>query len=298
MKRNILFIYYSQTGQLGEIMDEFAKPLQDKHHVEKVNISPKKEYTFPWSSKSFFAAMPDTVLGNTVELDSFEFERDQYDLVVFGYQPWFLSPSIPATSILKHPKVSRVVGNTPVVTVIGARNMWLNAQQKIKNILQSCSANLVGNVVFIDRHNNLSSAVSIVYWLIYGKKEKLWGIFPKPGVSENDIQRASGLAELALPHLEDGSWSGFQDAVVESGGVEVKYNIMFIEGKAGKLFKLWARFIDSRKNREPWLVVFKYYLFFALFIVSPILLLPYNLFVIPFTTKSLNRKVAQHQGLN
>lgn len=298
MTKNILAIYYTQTGQLGQIVDEFCEPMRENHNLEVVHISPKKEYEFPWNGKKFFGVMPDSVLGNTIELDDFHFQRDQYDLIIFGYQPWFLSPSIPATSILNHPKVSRVMANTSVVTVIGGRNMWLNAQQKIKSMIADNSGKLVGNVAFIDRHKNLTSVVSIVYWLIYGKKEKLWGIFPKAGVSESDIRSASLFGQMALPNLNSGDWSGYQDKVVEQGGVEIKRNIMFIEGKAGKIFKLWANFINKRKSKSLWLTIFKYYLFFALFVVSPILLAIYNLLIVPFSTKSLKRKTTYFQGLN
>ncbi|MFD2146742.1 hypothetical protein [Mucilaginibacter antarcticus] len=39
MSKKVLAIYYSQSGQLGEIIDNFTQPLIDAgHSVEKVRI--------------------------------------------------------------------------------------------------------------------------------------------------------------------------------------------------------------------------------------------------------------------
>src|SRR5690606_19157407 len=116
--------YYSQSGQLGEIVDSFARPfLLDNVQVEKIKIEPENDFPFPWTSKSFFDAMPESVLGKPLKLKSFEPKHQSYDLVVVAYQPWFLSPSIPATSLFHHPGIKELLHNTPVVTLIGARNM-------------------------------------------------------------------------------------------------------------------------------------------------------------------------------
>ncbi|WP_417601469.1 hypothetical protein [Owenweeksia hongkongensis] len=297
MTKNVLVIYYSQTGQLGRIIDEFCKPLQADYNLELVNISPKMAFEFPWSGKDFFRAMPMSALGETVELEDFSFQRSQYDLVIFGYQPWFLSPSVPATSMLKHPKVKAVMKDAPVITVIGSRNMWLNSQEKIKVLLRDASANLVGNVAFADRHHNWASAVSIVYWQLYGKKRRLWGIFPKPGVSEKDISSASKFGHLAQSHIESDDWNDYQQEVIDNGGVEVKPDIMFIESKAGRLFSIWANFIGKKKNRDSWLVVFKYYLAIALFVASPFVVLLDMLLIRPFTHKKRNSKRRYFQSI-
>lgn len=298
MTQNILCIYYSQTGQLGRIIDNFCKPLQSQHNVEIVNVSLQKTFEFPWSGKDFFEAMPDSVLGKTVPLEDLQLKRDQYDLIIFGYQPWFLSPSIPATSILKDPRVQSVMKGTPVITVIGARNMWLNSQEKIKKLLVANGADLVGNVAFVDKANNWSSAVSIVYWQLYGKKDRLLGIFPKPGITEADIQDASRFGEIVRQHIADQNLSDLQPAIAGAGGVEVRHNIMFIESKAGRLFSIWANLISKRKNRDLWLTFFKYYLAIALYVLSPFVVLIDMLLFRPFTIKTRNKKRRYFQGVS
>jgi len=47
-----------------------------------------------------------------------------------------------------------------------------------------------------------------------------------------------------------------------------------------------------------WLVVFKYYLLIALFIIAPIVLLINNIFFKPFLTGSINKKKQYYLALN
>src|SRR5687767_15076075 len=101
MHKKVLAIYYSQSGQLKEITDNFCAPLVDAGaEVEKIQVKLKNEFPFPWTTKRFFSVMPDCVLGNPKELEPFHLKRPSYDLIVLGYQPWFLSPSIPFNSFM------------------------------------------------------------------------------------------------------------------------------------------------------------------------------------------------------
>ena len=80
--------------------------------------------------------------------------------------------------------------------------------------------------------------------------------------------------------------------------VEVKWDLMFIEARAGKLFNLWAHLIEKKKNKGPWLVLFKYYLLIALFAVAPVVVGIYGLFFKPFFTKKTRLKQQYYLGLN
>lgn len=300
MRKKVLALFFTQTGQLEDILTNFLKPFyEDKSlDLEVVRVHPEDKYEFPWSGKSFFGAMPDSVLGNPKPLKPLQIKHDRYDLVIFAYQPWFLSPSIPATSILKDEKIRAILKDTPIVTLIGARNMWLNSQEKVKLLLKDAGAKLIGNIALIDRHNNLASGVSIVHWLLGGKKEKYLGIFPMPGVAVEDVSAVDAYGKIVLHHFTVDETNRLQEHLVSAGAVEVRDNIMFIESKAGRLFTIWAKFIVKRKNRERWLSVFKYYLFFALFIVSPIVLLINIALIRPFTQKSRKAQKNYYLGLN
>lgn len=299
MEKTILAIYYTQSGQLKQILDQFLFPLyQAGAKVEELRIEPENDFDFPWTGKRFFDAMPESVLVKPAALKPFTLQENKYDLIVFAYQPWFLSPSIPANSILQHPEFIRIAKDTPVVTVIGARNMWLNSQEKVKKLLNNANAQLVGNVALVDNNGNLPSAVTILYWMLTGKKDRFLGIFPKPGVAEEDIEGVKKYGDVVVEHLKTGNWTELQHNLVKTGAVEVKSNLMFIEGRAGKLFSIWANFIKKRRNRAFWLNVFKYYLIIALFIVAPIVLLINIIFFKPFVGGSIKRKKKYYLGLN
>ncbi len=44
--------------------------------------------------------MPDCVLQVPGKLQPFSFKESKYDLIILGYQAWFLSPSIPSNTLL------------------------------------------------------------------------------------------------------------------------------------------------------------------------------------------------------
>ena len=299
MSKKVLAIYYSQSGQLGDIISSLTKPLTDAgHSVETIRVAPVTAYPFPWKGKSFFAVMPDCVTGVPTELQPFQLKESAYDLVIVGYQAWFLSPSIPCNSILKHPAVKSVLKNTPVVTITGARNMWISAMERIKVMLKDSGARLSGNIALVDRHANFISFITIFYWMFKGKKERYLNIFPKPGVADTDIDACRHYGNIIGNHLENGNWNGLQDQLIEAKAIEVKYNLMCIESKSIKIFGIWANIIVKRKNKTAWLVAFKYYLIIALFIAAPLILTVDAIFFKPFLSGRIKKQKQHYLGVN
>jgi len=291
MTKKILVVYYSQTGQLGNIITHFIQPLLAAgHYIEYVEIQPAVSYPFPWTSRGFFAQMPDCVLHKTTALKPFTLQHAAYDLVVLGYQAWFLSPSIPVTSLLQLPEITKMIENTPVITITGARNMWISAMEDIKQMLRVKKARLVGNIALVDHHPNLVSFVTILYWMFTGKKDRYLNLFPVPGVAAEDISNTKIYGNIVNQHLQSGDWSGLQPVLVAEKAVVIKYNLMFIESKAKRIFGIWANLIVKRKKRTPWLVAFKYYLLIALFIAAPIILTVDALFFKPFLSAKIKRQ--------
>ncbi len=299
MSKKVLVIYYSQSGQLGDIINKFTGPIiAAGNSVETVIVQPTKAYPFPWSGKSFFAVMPDCVLGIPTELQPFELKETNYDLVILGYQAWFLSPSIPSNSILNHPKIKSIIKNTAVITITGARNMWISAMDCIRRILKASEARHVGNIVLVDNHSNLVSFVTILYWMFTGKRDRYLNIFPKPGVSDVDIDHCNEFGSLVEKYVAKGNYDGMQEELVQQKAVVVKYNLMFIESKAKRIFRIWANFIIKRKNRTVWLAAFKYYLIIALFVAAPIILTVDALLFKPFSSARIKRQKQFFSGVN
>ncbi len=291
MDKKVLAVYYTQSGQLGEIIDSFAAPLINAGaSVEKVLIKPMADYAFPWTGGRFFSVMPDCVLGVPAVLQPLVFKEKSYDLIILGYQPWFLSPSIPSNSLLNDPSFKAVSRDTSVITISAGRNMWLNAYDRIRRSLKDTGAKLVGNIALVDKHPNPVSFITIFYWMLTGKRDRYLNIFPKPGVADADIKNTKIFGEIVAVHLATDTWTGLQDELLEQKAVVVKYPLMFIEGKAKIIFAVWAKFISKRKNKAPWLSAFKYYLFVALFLGAPVLLTLDAIFIKPFSSKRIKAK--------
>ncbi|HEY4967569.1 MAG TPA: hypothetical protein VII28_14285 [Puia sp.] len=299
MGKKVLAVFYSQSGQLEEIIDHFTMPFREAGvSVDKLRIYPESAYPFPWAGKSFFSVMPDCVNQVPGQLQPITFTESRYDLIILGYQAWFLSPSIPSNTLMFDPRFREIAKNTPVITITGARNMWLSAMEKIKPVLRSMDARLVGNIALVDRHHNFISFITIFHWMFKAKKDRYLNIFPIPGVSEADILNTKNLGMTAIPYLESSNWQGFQEEMVKQGAVPVKYNLMFIESKASKIFKVWAGIISKRKKRDAWLVAFKYYLLIALFIAAPIILTVDAIFFKPFLSGRIKRQKQYYSGVN
>ena len=278
MKR-ILVIYYTQSGQLKEIADNFVAPFQKQGIlVDFYEIQMETPYPFPWTNESFFGAFPESFLELPQPIKAMppDIETQEYDLVVLAYQVWYLSPSIPVTSFLKSEQARRLLEGKPVVTLSGTRNMWIKAQEKIRSMLLENRAYIVANIALTDRHYNHISVLTIVHWLFTGKKDKYLGIFPLPGVSQEDITNVSQYGDILLKYAQIGNYgTSLQKEIVAKGGVKVKPFLLSAEKKANRLFGIWAKAIYQSPRRKFLLKCFHVYLYFAIWILMPIVWLFY-----------------------
>lgn len=272
----VLAVYYSQSGQMRRILERVLAPLAAAGvTVVWAPLEPVPAYPFPWRVMTFFNAFPETVAGIPCALRPPSFDPDgQYDLVVLGWQPWFLSPSIPAASFLRS-AARRVIAGRPVVSVVGARNMWLVAQEEVKRLVRDAGGVLVGNIVLTDRAPNLVSAVTILRWLLRGRKEPFLG-FPEAGVRAADVDAALRFGPVLLAGLRAGSFAGTQQSLRALGAVHVSPPLLAIERRGILIFRLWSRFILGRQRaatgraRRVKVALFSVYLPFVLFLVSPL----------------------------
>lgn len=278
MKR-ILVIYYTQSGQLKEIADNFVAPFQKQGIlVDFYEIQMETPYPFPWTNESFFGAFPESFLELPQPIKAMppDIETQEYDLVVLAYQVWYLSPSIPVTSFLKSEQARVLLEGKPVVTLSGTRNMWIKAQEKIRSMLLESRAYIVANIALTDRHHNHISVLTIVHWLFTGKKNRYLGIFPLPGVSQEDITNVSQYGDILLKYAQIGNYgTSLQKEIVAKGGVKVKSFLLSAEKKANRLFGIWAKAIYQSPRRKFLLKCFHVYLYFAIWILMPIVWLFY-----------------------
>jgi len=300
MKR-VLVLYYSQSGQLLEILNQLTLPLQSNPELSITfcEIEPDPPFSFPWNNHTFFEAFPESVMQipQGVKPLPEHVMQNKYDLIILGYQVWFLSISIPINSFLFSPDAAQLFQNTPVLTVIGCRNMWVNAQEKMKKRLQELQAHLVGNIVLTDKAPNLISAYTIVKWMFTGKKEKYLGIFPKPGISDQDINNASVFAAPIRQAIQQNNYATLHNQLLSLGAVSIKPFIVTIEKRGALIFNKWAQIIIRKKSsRRRWLRVFNIYLAVAIWVISPVAYLLY-LITYPFTSNNRKKLTNYYQGI-
>lgn len=301
MPKNILVIYYSQTGQLEDIVKNIAKPFEnnEQYKVTYYNIKLKEDFPFPWSSDVFFNTFPESYLQIPSEIfpPSNEVLNTKFDLILFGYQVWYLTPSIPIISFLKSGFAENILKDTPVVTISGTRNMWMLSQEKLKVYLKNMNAKLVGNIALVDRHDNYTSVLTILRWLTTGKKEAS-GMLPAAGISDEEINGAGKYGEIIKTYLDKNDFANLQPDLVKNGAVEIRPFLVRVEKVGNKIFTVWSNLIIRKKEKRPLLIkFFKVYLMAAIWIISPIVLV-FHILLAPILSSKRQKQKTYLQGIN
>lgn len=299
--KNVLVVYYSQSGQLESIARNIANPLLNSAEINVVfhEIQLEKPFPFPWNSEAFFDVFPESFLQIPTALKpiSPEILNTKFDLILLNYQVWYLSPSIPINSFLKSPEAKILLNNTPVITISGSRNMWILAQEKIKKLLKQNNAQLKGNIALVDRAGNLISVVTIFDWMLSGIKRKYLGIFPLPGVSDKDVEESSKFGKVILSGLNNNNLENLQSKLVELGAVIIKPFLITVDRTGNKIFTMWSNFIIKKgESRQTWLKVFKMYLFVAIWVISPIVFVFYLIFY-PLMMNKIKKEKLYYKGI-
>lgn len=273
MKKNILIIYYSQTGQLRDILNNLFTGFEDQCHVDFLAIKPLTPFPFPWTSSTFFDCMPESVQQIPEPIRKLDIPQKSYDLVVLGYQPWFLSPSIPVNSFLKSPQAEILKGKR-IITVIGSRNMWLNAQEQVKQDIRALGGFLSGNIVLFDRHPNLISILTVIRWSFKGQKEaSRW--LPEAGILQADILQTRRFGPPILQAIEHQTWDSLHGQLLGLGAVELNPALIVLEARGIANFRKFSHYIlEKGKRMDPARAsrvrLFSRLLIAGVFILSPI----------------------------
>jgi len=269
MKR-VLVVHFSQTGQLARIARRLASPLAGSGEIELVEevLRPRTPYPFPWPLLQFFDAMPEAVLLDPPVLEPIGANGD-FDLIVLAYQVWFLSPSGPTTAFLKSDEGKRLMRGRPVVTVIACRNMWLNAQETVKRLIQEAGGELRDNVVFTDRAPTLATLITTPRWLLTGTRDGFLGL-PPAGVADADIAGADRFGHALARALREGREKGGGPMLGGLGAARVDPRLIFSERAGKRAFGAWSRIIRLGGAPGSWLRL-PLVVLFCLYLVAMIL---------------------------
>jgi len=278
MLKNVLVVGYSQTGQLTSIATSFTKDLVESSSVQVdfLNIEPLNPYPFPWPILSFFDVMPESVLMNPPLIKQIIIPNpEKYDLIILSYQVWFLSPSLPIMAFLKSKIACRILSNTPVITLIGCRNMWLMAQEEVKNILKTYNSILIDNVVLTDNSGSLISFITTPRWMFTGRKNSFWKVIPAAGIKKKDIDSCDRFGKIIVEALLQDKEKLNKTLLAQMGAVKVDARLIGSEIMGKRNFRRWANIISfcgkpGSKKRIPAILLFITVLCFMVVTIVPV----------------------------
>lgn len=275
----ILTIAFSQSGQLSRIVESIATPIRDAG-IEVVDgtLQPPNAYPFPWPFLRFFDQFPETVNEDVPEVTLVDahgapIASSDFDLVILGYQVWFLAPSPPVIGFLKSDQARQILADRRVVTVIGCRNMWLMAQERMTGHLRRLGAKLTDNVALTDRGHAALTFVSTPLWMLTGKPGPwLAGLIPRAGVSEQDISGATRFGAAIARALVERQTDDTRPMLRGLGAVRINPNLIQSEKAGRRSFRAWGALLRrlGPQGAVPRRVVL---VFFIVFLVTLILTL-------------------------
>lgn len=245
MLKKILVVHYSQSGQLDRVTRSMLAPLEESEGFDVVYepLQPVKPFPFPWPFFRFFDTFPETVYDQPCPLAPLvnDYSQQDFDLVILAYQVWFLSPSQPMAAFLQSPEAAKVLRDRPVMTLIVCRNMWLMAQEKVKNKVAELGGRLIDNAVLTDSAHSAATFISTPLWVLTGNKGPfLGGRIPAAGVSTKDITAARRFGEalrVQLPTREIGDYSPMLTGL---GAVQINERLIASEQVAHRSFRIWG----------------------------------------------------------
>ncbi|MBI4808307.1 MAG: dialkylresorcinol condensing enzyme [Nitrosomonadales bacterium] len=292
--KRVLVLNYSQTGQLAEVTRRIVEPLQQDSgisvHIE--TLRPLAPYPFPWGFFSFLDAFPESAHMVPPALQALSLKGDEdFDLVILPYQVWFLAPSLPVTAFLKHPLAKLLLAGKPVVTVIACRNMWMQAQEKMKGMLQDCGARLLDNVALVDPSPTMASLWTTPFWLLSGKKDFL-KFLPPAGVDAASIAAARRFGLALRDALHKNEERGMAPLLSGLKAVNSNPHLLFSEKAATRSFFVWGKLLRAvggpgQWRRYPFLIL---YVIFLITLISTVV--PVSLLIQSLTRPLMRRRFA------
>lgn len=296
---SVLVVQYSQTGQLTDVTRRIVEPLLESPDIRVTieTLRPVTPFPFPWPFLKFFDTFPETVYLDAPPLEPLTVDPStRFDLIILAYQVWFLSPSLPVTGFLKSPAGASLLRDTPVVTVIACRDMWLMAQEQVKTLLSDAGARLVGNVVLVDEAGTAGSFLATPVWMMTGKRgPHLFGLIPRAGVKPEQITAARRFGERIRDRLRAG---GPLDAQLLShlGAVRVNEKLIASERTARRSFQIWGGLLrkmgpHGAAARKPVLIV--YIVFLVTLIVT---FIPVSMLIKALLAPLLRSRVAAQKA--
>jgi len=254
MSKKVLVVYYSQTGQLANILHSIMEPLESSTEVDVawLALQSTENFGFPWSFWKFFDTFPELVYGEAPPNEPFEIEAmERFDLIVLGYQPWFLSPSMPITAFMQSPQARIILANKPIVSVIGCRNMWIQAHEDMKKLINHCGGRIIDNIVLSDQSGPLESFITTPRWMLTGKHDAFWGL-SRAGISDVHIAGCHRFGVAIANGLHQDKEKRYESVCQGLGAVYADPRFFASEKIGKRSFRIWGKLVRAFGERGSW----------------------------------------------
>jgi hypothetical protein len=207
----VLALYYSFTGSTERVMLEVAHALRDAgHDVTLEPLRPVHPYPFPAPRAMLTTLLRQALTGAwpTLDLEPLSIERGhRYDLVLIGYQPWYMTPSVPTHSFLKGPQGELLEG-APVIGLMTCRAMYGRATRMFQQWVEARGGQVVEQRVFVDQDPKGTNFISLLYFLKHGhdpERGPLKHLLKPFGVGDAGLKQARAYGENLAARLSAGT---------------------------------------------------------------------------------------------
>ena len=269
--KKVLVVYYSQTEQLENVLKSFISKLGDEEiKVDMRLVKPKFKYPFPWPFYTFFDEFPEAVQMDGCEIEELRELEEDYDLIILGYTVWYMAPSIPVTAFMQSNQAKQIFKNKPVVTVVACRDMWVLAQEKMKNMIDTLDARLIDHVALTDQSGSVLSLVTLPMWMFTGDK-KFFSALPQAGIAQENIDNCTRFGERLNISIKQDKEKGSGAMLQNLNAVNVNAKLIATEKIANKSFLIWTQLIKWSGKKYSFgrkITITIYFIFLVLLLLS------------------------------
>ena len=219
---DILAVYYSLTHQTETAVRRIVGALEHaKHHVTLRALEPIPPYTLPLPPSTSRSLLLGALRGRwpIVDLHPLELPDRDWDVLLIGYQPWFMTPSVPIHSLLKGPD-GEIVRGRRVIGVITCRAMYKRAARLFEEWVGERGGEVVEQHVFVDQDYRPTNMLSLGYRLSHGHDPvggPLKKLLKPFGIGEDGQRYAQALGERLARRLDRGPLYGNAEVIVHPG---------------------------------------------------------------------------------
>jgi hypothetical protein len=268
--KKALFLYYSQAGQTQRAIAALAQGFATHAPCDVVRFETEETFPFPWRMSAFFRVFPRCIAGLAPPLKPLPIHWEDYDLIILGYQVWFLSPSLPVQSLLQSPQVEAWRGKK-VITVVTCRNLWHSALHVLRRRLTQWGAIFLGQITLCELSPVWASFVTTPRWMLTGKKNA-FAFFPPAGIATEEFNKLIEKGQRL--GLEWAASAGTRVLSAELTANRQHLSLLMMDRIGAIFFRFWTRIILRLAPEPGWwqdflLIIFRLNLIVLIICVAP-----------------------------